>query len=57
METVKAIGHLQGQRLGLPPTDIIAHLFQRLAIHLWRGNACMWATCVPVRSPTVDGVL
>ena len=34
METVKAIGCLQGQRLGLPPTGTFSHLFQQLAIRL-----------------------
>lgn len=57
VETIKAIGHLQGQRLGLPTSETISHLFQQLGIRLWRGNACMWTTRVPINSPTVDGVL
>ena len=57
VETIKAIGRLQGQRLGLPLSESTRHLFQQLAIRLWRGNACMWATHVPVRPPAVDGVI
>ena len=47
VETIKLIGRLQGQRLGLPTSESTAHLFQWLAIQLWRGNACMWL-CVPL---------
>ena len=56
VKTIRSIGRLQGQRLGLPPDDCICHLFQRLAIRLWRGNAGMWASRIPFRSPVVDGV-
>ena len=47
VEMIKSIGCRQGQRLGLPTSETISHLFQKLAILLWRGNACMWATRVP----------
>ena len=57
VETIKAIGRLQGQRLGLPTTETTMHLFQRLAIQLWRGNACMWAMRAPVMAPSIDGAL
>ena len=39
ISTFKGIGHLQGQRLGTPPSR---NLFQCAAIALWRGNASMW---------------
>ncbi len=52
--TIKAIGRLQGQRSGNPPADAVTHLFQRLSISLWRGNATLW---IPIGSPEVDGVI
>ncbi len=55
--TIKAIGHLQGQRSGNPPADAITHLFQRLSISLWRGNAILWIGRTPIGSPEVDGVM
>ena len=39
--TIKLIGRLQGQRLGLSILETTAHLFRWLAIELWNGNACM----------------
>ena len=39
IQTIKSIGRLQGQRLGIPPPETTRHLFQRLAISLWKGNA------------------
>ena len=57
METVKASGRLYGQRLSVSPVDTIGHLFQKLVIHLWRANTCMWDTRDPVWPPAVDGVL
>ena len=32
-------------RLGRDPTETIRHLFQRLSVTLWRGNAAMWCAC------------
>ena len=43
------------QRLGIPPPH--THLFQRLAIRLWRGNATMWIRRTPIRPVEVDGVV
>ena len=57
VETIQAIGHLQSQRLGLQSSQTITHLFQQLAIRLWKGNACMWTMRVPVTLPTVDGIM
>ena len=41
LETIRGIGCLQSQRLGISPAESISCLFQRLAVCLWRGNpAC-----------------
>ena len=42
IHTIASIGRLQGQCLGIPPSESIRHLFQRLAISLWKGNATLW---------------
>ena len=55
--TVKIIGRLQGLRLGIPTAQATRHLFQRLAINLWRGNATLWIRRLPTRSPEVDGLI
>ena len=59
--TVKNIGRLQGLRLGIPPPppppQATQHLFQRLAINLWRGNATLWIRRLPTRSQEVDGLI
>ena len=57
ISTFKAIGRLQGLRLGIPPSQSTRHLFQRVAICLWRGNATLWIGRLPVHSPEVDGKL
>ena len=53
--TISSIGRLQGQRLGVPPSETTRHLFQRLAISLWKGNASLWIRRLPVQPPAVDG--
>ena len=56
VETVGgAIGRSQGQCLGIPPSDSTRHLFQRLAVCLWRGNASMWISRTPLHLSPVDG--
>ena len=40
-ETIANIGRLLGQRLGLSPYESTRHLFQRLSIPPWRGNAAL----------------
>ena len=42
------IGRLPGQRLGFSPAESTQHLFQKIAISPWRGNATTWIH----RSPT-----
>ena len=56
-DTIRSIGQLQGQRLGISPADTTTHLFQRLAICLWRGNAAMWIRRMPISTPVVDGIV
>ncbi len=56
-QTIVCIGRLQGQRLGIPPANSTRHLFQRLAISLWRGNASLWIRHQSTRSTTVDGLI
>ena len=56
-ETISGIGRLIGQRFGVSPHESSRHLFQRLAISLWKGNATAWIhRCLPP-APNVDGVL
>lgn len=55
--TIREIGKLQAYRLGLSSSNTISHLFQRLSITLWRGNAAMWAARSPILSPIDDGVV
>ena len=52
---ISRIGKLVGQRLGTPPATAIKHLFQRLSITLWKGNATLWSRRLPLHSAWVDG--
>ena len=54
---ISKIGRLMGQRLGLPPNETTKHLFQRLAICLWKGNALLWSHRFPPPSAWVDGII
>ena len=54
-DTIRAIGRLQGQRLGFPTSVSTRHLFQRLAICLWWGNAGLCIRRLPFHPPIVDG--
>ena len=56
ISTVRAIGRLQGQRLGTPPSESTRHLFQRLAVALCRENACLWIRRQTTLPPVVDGL-
>ena len=56
-DIIRAIGRLQGQRLGIPPAEATRHFFQRLAVSLWRGNAALWIGRLPTRSPELDGII
>ena len=55
--TISRIGRLLGQRTGSSPGETTRHLFQRLSVALWRGNATLWLNCLPTHSPWVDGII
>ena len=42
VSTLRDIGRRQASRLDSPPSLSIHHLFQRLSVYLWRGNAGMF---------------
>ena len=48
---------LQGQRLGISPPESTNHLFQRLAISLWWGNAALWIRRQPALPAEEDGII
>ena len=56
IDTLRLIGKQQAQRMGLPPSHSINHLFKRLSIVLWHRNACMWASRMPIHLPSEDGI-
>ena len=41
VETIILIGLLQEERLSLSISETTVHVLQRLAVKLWRVNACM----------------
>ena len=55
--TIRRIGQLQGQRLGIEPAESTRHLFRSLSVTLWRGNATLWTQRQPVHLAEVDGCL
>ena len=58
IRTVAAIGRAIGHRSGSPdPSSTSKHLFGRLAIALWRGNACLWLHRHPSLLPSLDGIV
>ena len=57
IHTITSIGRLQGQRLAIPLSESIQHLFQRLAISLWKDSATLWIRRQPVHPANVDGLI
>ena len=55
IDTISSIGKLQGQCLGISPSETTRHLFQRLAIALWKGNATLWIRRQPSYPPLQCG--
>ena len=55
VDTLRLIGKQQAQRMGLPPSRSINHLF-RLSIVLWCGNTCMLASRMPIHLPSENGI-
>ena len=56
VHNISRIGRLLGLRTGAPPSVTTRHLFQRLAISLWKGNATMWSQRLPTLPAWVDGI-
>ena len=54
-DTISSLGRPLGQRLGISPVESTRHLYQRLAISLWRGNASAWIHRSPQLAPSRDG--
>ena len=58
IHTIRAIGRDIGLRLSSPNPSISSkHLFGRVAIALWRGNASLWLHRHPTLPPSLDGVV
>ncbi len=55
INTIRAIS----QRVNSPysPSSSSKQLFHRLAISLWRGNACLWLHREHALPPSVDGII
>ena len=57
IQTVRSIGKAIADRVGTTDSSNSSkHLFGRLAIALWRGNACLWLHRLPTLPPSLDGV-
>ena len=57
ISTIKRIGDFIGQRVNPSnPSHSTKHLFGRLAITLWRGNATLWLRRIPSLAPPSDGL-
>ena len=58
ISTIRSIGIAISQRVSpQDSTTCTKQLFHRVAIALWRGNACLWLHRQPTLSPTVDGLV
>lgn len=58
IQVVRSIGESIAQRISYQDASSpTSQLFRRLAIALWRGNACLWLHRHPSLPPTVDGVI
>ena len=57
IRTITNIGRFLGQRLGIPPPESTRHLFQRLAISLWRRNAALWIRRQLALPDEEDGII
>ena len=58
ISTIRLIGRALGQRLNSTNTvDTTKHLFGRLAIALWRGNAGLWMHRHPTLPLSIDGLV
>ena len=58
ISTVRAIGKAISKRASPDdPSTSTGQLFHRLAISLWRGNACLWLHRHPTLPPPIDGII
>ena len=59
INTIRAIGEAINQRATHThsTSSSVKHLFHRLAIALWRGNACLWLHRQQTLPPSVDGIM
>ena len=58
IKTITSISHAIADRSGSPePATTSQHLFGRIAITLWRGNASLWMHRHPIFPPSLDGVV
>ena len=58
ISTISAIGRAASDRTGpLDSGSLTKQLFKRLAITLWRGNACLWLHRFPTLPPSLDGIV
>ena len=58
IRTIRSLGQAIADRTSSwDPSYTTRHLFQRLAIALWRGNACLWLHRHPTLPPFLDGVV
>ena len=57
ISTIRRIGDILGQRVNpSDPSHSTKHLFGRLSITLWRGNATLWISQTPSLAPSSDGL-
>ena len=56
-DTISSISRLLGQRLGISTCESTCHLFQKISLSLWRGNATACVNCTPSLTPSFDGDL
>ena len=55
---VRAIGSMIDQRLGsIDHFTSTRHLFSRVSVALWRGNAVLWVRRRPPDPSSVDGLV
>ena len=58
ISTVRLIGKVLGHRVSpSDPSTSTKHLFGRLAIALWQGNACLWLHHYPSVPPSLYGLI
>ncbi len=53
--TIQSIAHSVHARSGTDRDVTEKHIFGRISITLWYGNAAMWLHRSPTLSPAVDG--